>query len=103
LAITWPPHLLQNFRSLIGVFEYVAIFSAPAVTFTASGFQSEKALTGPPDQERHERQWQYPMAWGSPVTSICTAPQKHSPLWVVMERLPSVVEGPILVPNADCG
>jgi hypothetical protein len=29
---------------------------SPAVIFTASGFQSVKALTGPPDHERHELQ-----------------------------------------------
>jgi hypothetical protein len=38
-----------------------------------------KALTGPPDHERHDRQWQYPMASGSPDASTRTAPQKHSP------------------------
>jgi hypothetical protein len=36
-------------------------------------------LTGPPDHERHDRQWQYPMASGSPDASARTAPQKHSP------------------------
>jgi hypothetical protein len=32
--------------------------SAPAMTFTASGFQSVNAFTGPADHERHELQWQ---------------------------------------------
>jgi hypothetical protein len=50
------------------------------VTFTASGFQSEKAFTGPPDQDRQDRQWQYPMAFGVPVTAISTAPQKQAPV-----------------------
>ena len=31
---------------------------APAVTFTAFGCHSVKALTGPPDHDRQERQWQ---------------------------------------------
>src|SRR5262245_31535989 len=61
--------------------------SAPAVTRTASGFQSVKALTGPPDHERQDRQWQYPMPSGSPEASICTAPQKHSPLCVAIALL----------------
>jgi hypothetical protein len=46
---------------------------------TASGFQRLKAFTGPPDQERQERQWQYPIASGAPVTSTVTAPQKQFP------------------------
>ena len=41
---------------LNGVFENVATCSAPAVIRTASGFQRLKALTGAPDQDRHERQ-----------------------------------------------
>jgi hypothetical protein len=36
----------------------VARCSAPAVTFTASGFHSVKAFTGAADQDRHELQWQ---------------------------------------------
>jgi hypothetical protein len=47
----------------------VATCSAPAVTRTASGFQRVKALTGPPDQDLQDRQWQYPIASGSPETS----------------------------------
>jgi hypothetical protein len=54
--------------------------SAPALTVTCPGSHSENALTGAADQERHEAQWQYPIACGSPETSIFTAPQKHSPL-----------------------
>src|SRR5450432_1101077 len=56
----------------------------PDVIRTASGFQRLKALTGPSDHDRHERQWQYPMASGDPVTSISTAPQKQLPIWVMM-------------------
>src|SRR4051794_38298553 len=54
--------------------------SDPAFTRTASGFQRLNAFTGPPDHERHERQWQYPTASGEPVTSISTAPQKQRPM-----------------------
>jgi hypothetical protein len=54
----WPPHVLQYCRSLTGVFENMAIWSCPFVTFTASGFQRLKALSGPPDQERQDWQWQ---------------------------------------------
>jgi hypothetical protein len=39
------------------------------------------AFTGPADQERHELQWQYPIASGFPVTSISTEPQKQDPLF----------------------
>jgi hypothetical protein len=56
LAIRCPPHLAQYFRSLSGVFAKVAMFSAPDVIVIASGFQREKAFTGPPDQDRHEEQ-----------------------------------------------
>ncbi len=58
LVIRWPPHFLQYLRSLSGVLVKVATFSSPAVMRTASGFHRLKALTGPPDQERQERQWQ---------------------------------------------
>jgi uroporphyrinogen-III synthase len=61
--------LLQYCLWLFGVLAKVATCSAPAVTFTASGFQSVKAFTGAADQDRHELQWQYPIASGSPVTS----------------------------------
>ena len=54
----WPPHLLQNFLSLIGVFANVDTCSVPEVILTSSGFHNENAFTGPPDQERQERQWQ---------------------------------------------
>jgi len=50
--------LAQYLRSLTGVRAKVATRSAPPVMVTASGFQSVKALTGPPDQERQEAQWQ---------------------------------------------
>jgi hypothetical protein len=31
-----------------------------------------KAFTGPPDQERQDRQWQYPIALGLPLASTST-------------------------------
>jgi hypothetical protein len=58
----------------------VPTLSAPRVIFTASGFHKVKALTGPADQLRHDSQWQYPIAAGSPLTVNCTAPQKQLPL-----------------------
>jgi hypothetical protein len=42
----------------MSVLWYVATFSAPLTTSTASGGHRLKAFTGPPDQERHDRQWQ---------------------------------------------
>jgi hypothetical protein len=53
-----PPHLEQNWRSLIGVVAKVETYSSPAVTFTASGFHKLNALTGPADQDLHDLQWQ---------------------------------------------
>ena len=47
---------------------------------TVSGFHSVNALTGAAAQLRHEAQWQYPWATGSPVTVTWTAPQKQLPL-----------------------
>lgn len=41
-------------------------------------------MTGPPDQERQELQWQYPTPTGFPLSDISTAPQK---------QLPSTVDG----------
>ena len=32
--------------------------AAPFVTRTASGFHRLNAFTGPPDQDRHDAQWQ---------------------------------------------
>jgi hypothetical protein len=61
----------------------MATFSAPDVIRTASGFHKLKALTGPPDHERQELQWQYPIASGDPETSISTAPQKHLPFKLI--------------------
>jgi hypothetical protein len=49
------------------------------VTSTVSGDHRVKALTGPPDQDRQDRQWQYPIASGWPLTAISTAPQKQVP------------------------
>ena len=74
---------MQYLRSLSGVFWNVATCSAPAVTLIASGGQRLKAFTGPPDHDRQDRQWQYPIAAGSPVASRRTAPQKHSPTYVI--------------------
>jgi hypothetical protein len=48
----------QYWRWLSAVFWNMPTYSAPAVIRTAPGFQSVKALTGPPDQDRHDRQWQ---------------------------------------------
>jgi hypothetical protein len=79
-AIKWPPQRRQNLRWLSSVFANVSTFSAPFVIFTEVGCQRLKAFTGPPDHDRHDRQWQYPMAFGSPVTWTSTAPQKHVPL-----------------------
>jgi heat shock protein HslJ len=50
---------------------------APCVTLTASASHSVNALTGPADQWRHDSQWQYPIADGSPVTVNRTDPQKQ--------------------------
>jgi hypothetical protein len=55
------------------------MFSDPAVTVTESGFHRLNALTGPPDHDRHDRQWQYPIASGSPEAVNSTAPQKQAP------------------------
>src|SRR5690242_16726244 len=60
------------------------MLSAPRVTRTAFGFHRLNALTGPPDQDRQERQWQYPIASGAPETSSSTAPQKQFPVNVIM-------------------
>jgi hypothetical protein len=43
-------------RKLVGVLLYVPRLSSPFVIFTASGFQSVKAFTGPADQWRHDEQ-----------------------------------------------
>jgi hypothetical protein len=49
-------------------------------------------LTGPADQCRHDSQWQYPIAAGSPDTVNSTAPQKHLPAWFA-KALPPEVSG----------
>jgi hypothetical protein len=49
------------------------------VTFTFSGFQRVKALTGDAAHDLQDWQWQYPIASGCPETSTSTAPQKHAP------------------------
>src|SRR3954468_16378154 len=77
----WPPQLLHHLRELLGVLAKPPICSAPRVTFTASGFQSVKALTGAAAQLRHDSQWQYPIAAGSPLTVNWTAPQKQLPAY----------------------
>jgi hypothetical protein len=48
--------LLAPLALTLGVLANVSMFSAPRVTLTASGFHSEKALTGPADQCWHDRQ-----------------------------------------------
>src|SRR5436309_478774 len=73
----------QYLRSLSGVFLNVATLRSPDVIFTAVGFHRLKALTGPPDHERQDWQWQYPIASGSPVTSRVTEPQKQLPVCIV--------------------
>jgi hypothetical protein len=50
--------LAQYLRWLVAVFSKVATCCDPELTRTASGFQRLNALTGPPDHERQERQWQ---------------------------------------------
>ena len=52
----WPPHFEQYCRWLNLVFWNVATCSSPEVMRIASGFQSVKAFTGAPDQERQELQ-----------------------------------------------
>jgi hypothetical protein len=76
----WPPQILHHLRKLCGVLLKVPMLSAPCVTSTASGFHKVKALTGPADQRRHDSQWQYPIATGSPLTANWTAPQKQLPM-----------------------
>jgi len=39
-----------------------------------------KAFTGAAAQLRHDSQWQYPIATGSPLTVSSIAPQKQLPL-----------------------
>src|SRR5260370_27142301 len=85
----WPPHLVQYLRSLTGVFMNLPTNSAPFVTFTFSGFHKGKAFTGPADQNRLERQWQYPMAPGAPLTS--TAPDPFKPDSVCFSVMPSLL------------
>src|SRR5947208_2800815 len=51
-----PRDRMQYWRWLTGVFSNMPTCSAPAVILTASGFHRVKALTGPPDHERHDRQ-----------------------------------------------
>jgi hypothetical protein len=46
--------------------------------FDGVRLQSVNAFTGPPNQERQDLQWQYPIPSGTPVASNLTAPQKHS-------------------------
>jgi len=49
------------------------------VTVTVLGTHKVKAFTGAAAHSRHDVQWQYPIATGSPTTRISTAPQKHRP------------------------
>jgi len=43
-----------------------------------------KAFTGAAAQLRHDSQWQYPIAAGSPLTVKRTAPQKQLPVHVLL-------------------
>lgn len=97
-----PPHCVQNFRALFSVLLNVPIVSAPFVTFTESGFQSEKAFIGPADQDRQSSQWQYPIPSGVPVTSISTAPQKHAPLCVSLNFVSSLWDLRIVISQNSC-
>ena len=74
--ITW--------RALVEAWRRQCLIPAPSVIWTFSGFQSVNPFTGPPDQDRHEPQWQYPIPSGSPKVSILTVPQKHSPAYVIV-------------------
>lgn len=56
LVMKWPPHCLQNSRSLVSVLRKWPTNSAPLVTLTLSGFHNMNAFTGPADQERQELQ-----------------------------------------------
>src|SRR5262245_60630227 len=77
--MTCPPHDAHHWRRLRGVLAWVRNSSAPRVTLTARLGHSVNALTGPADHSRHELQWQYPIASGSPSTRTSTAPQKQRP------------------------
>jgi hypothetical protein len=44
-------------------------------------------LTGPPDHDRQDWQWQKPIPSGSPETSSATAPQKQVPEWAIVRVL----------------
>src|SRR6187455_2648475 len=76
----WPPQALHHLRTLFGVLLKLPMCSAPEVILTAPGRHNVYALTGPADQWRHDSQWQYPIATGSPVTRSEIAPQKQLPL-----------------------
>ncbi len=56
--MTWPPQALHHLRKLLALLLKMPSWAAPFVTFTLSGFQSVKALTGPALHCRQEPQWQ---------------------------------------------
>lgn len=84
---------------LSGVFWKLAMCLAPALIRTAFGFHRLEAVIGPPDHERHELQWQYPIASGAPSTLSSTAPQKHFPTCVIAV-VPSCL---CIVPRREAG
>src|SRR5262245_49736950 len=77
------PHAVQKCRWLASVFLKTASLSAPLTTFTFRVGQSVAAWSGEPSQPRHELQWQYACAAGSPLIATWTAPQKQPLLYEV--------------------
>jgi hypothetical protein len=65
------------------------------VTLTFSGFHKLNAVTGAADHDRHEPQWQYPIASGASLTSISTVPQNQRPRYVAMV-VPPVVAAAVI-------
>src|SRR5262249_13425983 len=94
-----PPQVLHHLRCECGVLLKLPILSTPAVTCTASGCQSVKALTGPADQLRHDSQWQYPMPTGSPLTLNWTEPQKQLPLCSLLTIISLLLEKSGIMPG----
>jgi len=76
---------VHHLRVARGVFANVATCSAPAAILTASTLQRANELTGLADQRRHDSQWQYAISNGAPVATTSTAPQKHFPLYVLLD------------------
>jgi hypothetical protein len=80
-----PPQREHHLRAVRGVLLNVATCSAPAAILTAPLLQRTNALTGLADQRRHDSQWQYAISNGAPVATSSTAPQKHLPLYVLLD------------------